>query len=143
MHRFELRKRLMRELLQREDASLPPLSDNKRDASCCHPDPALVQYPLHSNTPEGYVACYVLPTRMFCHVGCSVSRDGGPVGSRSFSGQPPPNSRHPAPPTGVTGHPGQHWSCAVAPCVRLAGVWTVVSAGRGRGGGCMLEDGDE
>lgn len=38
------------------------LSDNKRDAVCCHPKPSLVQSPLHSSAPVGYMGCHPYTT---------------------------------------------------------------------------------
>lgn len=110
-------------------------SDNKRDAACCHHSLSLsfslhcAHLPprLHGMSSIYYTQTYVPPTLVFCHVGCSVSRDQGasrqPLGS--LSGHPnvsgamqskpsaTPSPSHfnshamQPPPSGITGHPWQ------------------------------------
>lgn len=54
-------------MLRQVNASLSLLSDNKRDAACCHHNPFLVQSPLHSSAPEGFMGCHPYTTHTHTH----------------------------------------------------------------------------
>lgn len=133
-------------MLLQVNISISLLSENKRDAACCHHNPSL-SFSLHyTHVPPQATGDVIHTTHTHtCPAYARVlprgpqpqSRDQRPVGSRPSilrsarclqchsvgafcSPSPSPNSSHttPAPPSGITGHP---WSRAVATCVRLLG----------------------
>lgn len=99
---------------------------------------------LHGMSSIHNTLTHAPPTLVFCHVGFCMSRDlrasGQPPGSLASQPDvlqchassafcthpplPPPSiSSHAIQPlpSGIMGHPLQHWSCVVATCVRLRG----------------------
>lgn len=79
---------------------------------------SIIQSTLHSSAPAGYVGCHPYITHTHtcaCPAYTRVLPCGLQWPTATHFDQ---LSRHPAPPSGVTGHP---WSCVVATCIRLWG----------------------